>query len=564
MGQNSLKVLVFQGVLCYNESMKNDVVPMTSTTADAEYISVSRAEYERLREEYDTLRKDNAELNQKLDFLMGQLRLAKKKMFGTSSEQAAEQLLGQLSFLFNEAEAWTPGEEKTSETTTVAAHTRQKRSSDLDEVLPEGVAVEVVEHGIPKSERVCSACGTVMEQIGKEVRRTLVLRPAAATIREDVYYTYACRRCSVEAAETPILKAERIPPVISGSYASPEAIAHIMVQKFVMASPLYRQEQELNRSGIRLSRQTMSNWILRGSADWLTPVYEEMKKRLVREKVLHADETTLQVLREPGKSAQSKSYMWLYRTGKYAAQPMILYEYRPDRKASNAETFLREFSGWLHADGYPGYHRLPEQIRVVGCWAHLRRKFDEAVKSLPQKDQANASALQGQAYCSRLFSIERELSALPPEERYTKRLERSKPVMDALLAWAFANKAAPKSALGRALYYLEEQWPYLIRVLEDGRLELSNNLAERSIKPFVIGRKNFLFANTPRGAQGSAVIYSMIETAKANGLDPYRYLTWMLTNAPVLAASRPDWPARLLPERAPKECRASPGQDNDI
>ena len=542
-----MKTLAFRQFSCYNKA--NDAVLTTSTTGKAEEAFVSRAEY-------DALKRENAELNQKLDFLMGQLRLAKKKMFGASSEQAAEQLLGQLSFLFNEAEAWTPREEKASEATTAAAHTRQKRSSDLDEVLPEGVTVEVVEHGIPEAERVCDACGTVMEQIGKEIRRTLVLRPATATIREDVYYTYACRKCSVEATETPILKTERIPPVISGSYASPEAIAHIMVQKFVMASPLYRQEQELNRSGIQLSRQTMSNWILRAADDWLTPIYEEMKKRLVKEKILHADETTLQVLKEPGKSAQSKSYMWLYRTGKYASQPMILYEYRPDRKASNAETFLKEFSGWLHADGYPGYHRLPEHIRVVGCWAHLRRKFDEAVKSLPQKDQANAAALQGQAYCSRLFSIEQELAELPPEERYTQRLERSKPVMDALLAWAETTNAAPKSALGKAIYYLKEQWPYLIRVLEDGRLELSNNLAERSIKSFVIGRKNFLFANTPWGAQGSAVIYSMIETAKESGLDPYRYLTWLLTNAPVLAARDDSWADKFLPANAPADCHS--------
>lgn len=149
----------------------------------------------------------------------------------------------------------------------MSAHTRQKRSSDLDEVLPEGVAVEVVEHGIPEEERVCAACGTVMKQIGKEVRRTLVLHLATATIREDVYYTYACQKYKVEAIETPILKTEKVPSVISGSYASPEAIAHIMVQKFVMASPLYRQEQKLSRSGIQLSRQTMSNWILRASAD---------------------------------------------------------------------------------------------------------------------------------------------------------------------------------------------------------------------------------------------------------------------------------------------------------
>ena len=162
--------------------------------------------------------------------------------------------------------------------------------------------------------------------------------------------------------------------------------------------------------------------------------------------------------------------------------------------------------------------------------------------------------MQGQAYCSRLFSIEQELAELPPEERYTQHLERSKPVMDALLAWAETTNAAPKSALGKAIYYLKEQCPYLIRVLEDGRLELSNNLAERSIKPFVIGRKNFLFANTPWGAQGSAVIYSMIETAKENSLDPYRYLLWILQTAPQLSETGKAWAEKLLPANAPEEC----------
>ena len=160
--------------------------------------------------------------------------------------------------------------------------------------------------------------------------------------------------------------------------------------------------------------------------------------------------------------------------------------------------------------------------------------------------------------------MEQELRELPPEERYSQRLQRSKPVMDALLAWASTNKAAPKSALGKALYYLKEQWPYLIRVLEDGRLELSNNLAERSIKPFVIGRKNFLFANTPRGAQGSAVVYSMIETAKANGLDPYRYLTWVLRTAPGMGHGSPDWAAKLLPEYAPDACRVRSAHNEGI
>lgn len=530
--------------------MENDVIMDARTTETEVESTVSRAEY-------DAVVAENAELRKKLDFIMGQVRLLKHKTFGSSSERATEELFGQISFIFNEAEAWKAEEKAPVESTTVAEHTRKKRSNNLDSVLPENIKVEVVEHGIPEEDRVCDVCGTIMERIGKEVTRTIVLHPATATIREDVYYTYACQRCKAQATETPIMKTAKVPAVIPGSFASPEAISHIMVQKFVMASPLYRQEQELNRSGIKLSRQTMSNWILRAADDWLTPVYNEMHRRLVQEKVLHADETTLQVLKEPGKTSQSKSYMWLYRTGSHAVHPMVLYEYRPDRKAGNAANFLNGFSGWLHADGYPGYHSLPERIRVVGCWAHLRRKFDEAVKSLPKQDQPNSAALQGQAYCSKLFSIERELQALPPEERYTQRLERSKPVMDALLAWASANKAAPKSALGKALHYLEEQWPYLIRVLEDGRLELSNNLAERSIKPFVIGRKNFLFANTPHGAQGSAVIYSMIETAKANNLDPYRYLTWVLTNAPMLASSGDDWATALLPAHAPDRCRST-------
>mgnify|MGYP002510264047 FL=1 len=209
--------------------------------------------------------------------------------------------------------------------------------------------------------------------------------------------------------------------------------------------------------------------------------------------------------------------MWLYRTSGCAENPIVLYEYQPSHKAAHAEEFLKGFSGRLHADGYQGYHRLPENIRVVGCWAHARRKFDEALQVLPKEERKDSMAAAGECYCTRLFQLEESFAELTPEERYTKRLEQEKPVLDALLAWAneTISKTAPKSALGKALHYLLEQWPYLVRYLEDGRLELSNNRAERSIKPFVMGRKNWLFANTPAGAQSSAVIYSLIETARA-------------------------------------------------
>ena len=516
-------------------------------TCNAEMVSILSAEN-------DTLRKENENLSRQVDWFMEQMRQMKKKVFGASSEKSSEEILEQLSLLFNEPELQLSTE--STKAVPVAGYTRKKRTGAVEEILPENVPVEVVEHRLPERELECPECGTLMTEIGKDVHRTLVMIPAQVSIREDWYFTYACQKCKQEGMETPILKAEKEPPVIPGSYASAEAIAHIAVQKYVMGSPLYRQEQEWNRAGVMLSRPTMSNWLIWASEHWLTPIYEVLCQQLVQRQVLHADETTLQVLREEGKKAQSKSYMWLYRTGGDAEHPIVLYQYKPDRKATNAETFLTGFSGWLHADGYQGYHKLPENIRVVGCWAHARRKFDEAVNALPKPEQAGSAALEGQQYCTKLFALEKELAKLTPEERYEQRLKQEKPVLDALLAWSQTKNAPPKSALGKALHYLQEQWPYLIRYLEDGRLELSNNRAERSIKPFVMGRKNFLFANTPGGAQGSAVIYSIIETAKENGLDPFRYLTHILSTAPALALSDPDWAETLTPEFAPASCRS--------
>ena len=246
------------------------------------------------------------------------------------------------------------------------------------------------------AELECPSCGDKMVEIGKEVRRSLVMIPAQIKIREDWYYTYACKRCKEENIETPVVKTEKSAPVISGSYASAEAIAHIMVQKFVMGSPLYRQEQEWNRQGVKLSRQTMANWILQASDTWLRPVYDALHRKLCQESVLHGDETTLQVLKEPGRTSTSKSYMWLYRTSGCAEYPIVLYEYQPSRKAEHAEAFLKDFSGWLHADGYQGYHKLPEKIRVVGCWAHVRRKFDEALQTLPKEKRQGSLAAVGE------------------------------------------------------------------------------------------------------------------------------------------------------------------------
>jgi len=307
-----------------------------------------------------------------------------------------------------------------------------------------------------------------------------------------------------------------------------------MVQKYVMGVPLYRQEQEWQRNGIMLSRQTMSNWLIKAADDWLEPIYARLKMLMLQRGILHADETTLQVLNEHGKTAQSKSYMWLYRTGGDAERSIVLYEYQPERSSKHPEIFLKEFKGYLHADGYDGYHKLSEKITIVGCRAHMRRKFDEALKILPEKDREGSYAMRGKRLCDKLFELEHSFVSMPPDERFAKRQEKSKPLVDEFFAWAATVNAPPKTALGKAIHYVFSQRIYLERFLLDGRLEICNNRAERSIKPFVIGRKNWLFSNTPKGAKASSVIYSVIETAKENGINPFRYLVYIFNNAPNL------------------------------
>ena len=237
---------------------------------------------------------------------------------------------------------------------------------------------------------------------------------------------------------------------------------------------------------------------------------------------------------------------------------IVLYEYQPDRKWERPKEFLKGFSGYLHADGYDGYHSLPENITVVGCWAHMRRKFDEALKSLPEKDREGSGAMRGKRYCDRLFEIERSLADVDADKRHEKRNEVSKPVLDEFFRWAATLNALPKSLLGQAAGYAASQRVYLERFLLDGRLEISNNRAERAIKPFVIGRKNWLFSNTPNGAKTSSVIYSVIETAKENRLKPFEYLVFLLQGIPNATTGSID---DFLPwsDKIPCSCRGCQG-----
>ena len=325
------------------------------------------------------------------------------------------------------------------------------------------------------------------------------------------------------------------------------------------------------RLGINILRQTTANWMIKGANDWLVHIYQRMKVHLLQRDILNADETTLQVLKEPDRKAESKSYMWLYRSGR-EGPPIVLFDYQKTRSAEHPKAFLRGFRGYLLTDAYAGYDSLvkspagtPPTIRLLNCWAHARSNFADALIALNASAKSNyavsypTQANQGLVFCNKLFAIERELHDVTPAERFAGRLKKSKPVLNAFNLWLKeqAEKALPKSAFGQAVNYCLNHWTKLNVFLEDGRLEIDNNRSERSIKPFVIGRKNWLFANTPSGATSSAIIYSMVETAKENGLDPRKYLQYLFEKMPQIKLKDEKALDELLPwsETTKLECK---------
>ena len=330
---------------------------------------------------------------------------------------------------------------------------------------------------------------------------------------------YACRHCEQNETNTPIVVAPKPNPALPGSLASASTIAYVIAEKYVKGVPLHRQEQTWKQMGVEISRQTMANWIIQSSDRWFSIIYEHMKDALVIRDILHADETSVQVLKEPNRPAESTSYMWLYRTGR-EGPPIVLFNYQTTRAGKHPKKFLANFKGYLQVDGYEGYNGIPN-IVLVGCWAHARRYFVEAIKAMPKtkRDTPTASE-EGLAFCNKLFEIERKYRNATPEERFEGRQKESQPVLDEFYKWIKYQfpRILPKSALGKAVIYCRNQWDKLKGFMYDGRLEIDNNRSERSIKNFVIGRKGWLFCATQKGADASAAIYSIVETAKENGV----------------------------------------------
>lgn len=464
--------------------------------------------------------------DEEIERLRSQLRLLLAQRFGAKSERV-EGDSSQLG-LFDEAEvdAVAETEEDSAAVTTVAGHTRARGHR---RPLPAHLPREEIIHDLVEADKTCPHDGTRLEVMGEETSEQLDIIPASIRVLHHRRLKYACPCCRQHVV-TAAMPAQPIPK----SQASAGLLASVATAKYADAQPLYRQSTQFERIGFEASRQTLARWMVR-CGDLVQPLINLLRDRLLDSAYIRMDETTVQVLKEPGKTAQSTSYLWVQQSGE-REHPVVLYDYAPSRAGVVPVALLGSFSGYLQTDGYAGYHAVvaANGITPLYCFAHARRYFIEALKALglnpnklpPKPPDKARRPLKALGFIRHLYAIEHRIREAPPAERLTARHADSVPVLHDLRAWLVETlpKVLPGSPLGKALGYLDRHWDGLVRYCDDGRLEIDNNRCENAIRPFVTGRKNWLFSETVKGVRSSANLYSLIETAKANGLEPYAYL----------------------------------------
>jgi len=465
--------------------------------------------------------------------MLEQAILARQRMFGASSEQMSAQ-----SRLFDEAEALAQTSAQAQDTAAIAPE-QPVAASDVESgkpsskpgrgkrvALASGLPRLDVVHDVPECERTC-ACGTPMVEIGEDISEQLDIVPMQVRVLRHIRKRYGCPT-SQHAPVTAALPAQPLPK----SNASVDFLAMLLTVKFVDGLPLARFENVLSRHHAPVPRQTLARWVI-GSGGVLQPLHNLMRDVLLDGSLIHMDETVVQVLKEKDKSPTSNSYMWV-QTGGPPDKPVVLYDYDPSRGASVPTALLEGFKGYLMTDGYDGYNEVArtDGIERLACWAHVRRRFVEATRVSPQGKRGRAD--EAVNLIGKLYRIEREYKDATPQERLLARKNQSVPALTELHAWMITNTplVTPKSALGTALAYMGNLWSKLVRYTERGDLPIDNNRCENAIRPFVVGRKAWLFSDTPAGARSSAVIYSLVQTAKANGLEPYTWLRRVLRDLP--------------------------------
>lgn len=496
---------------------------------------------ERLNEKDETitdLKETIKDLKVTIVGLQETLNEFQRKLFGTSSEK-------------------TKQDEKPEETvtTTVKSHkrtTRKAKATREDQYGNLPIRKEVIP--LSEEDKHCPYCNSLMEYVTETfVREELRITPAKV---ERIHYyqeKWQCPECKKDGDGT-FAESKTPTALIPHSPASPSIVSYVAMEKIGLAMPYYRQEFLMQQLGFTLPRETMANWIIYVAEHYFYPIYDRLHEELLKRDLVHADETTCQVLREKGRAAEQTSYMWLYTTGNDGLIPIVLYDYQPSRKGSCVQNFLEGFHGLVQCDGYQGYNKL-EDVILVCCLAHARRKFFEAVPAamrkrlklldinsdvviedinLPDEEEAKQllPAEIGLLYCNKLFYLERTLKDLDPEERKQQRTVLEQPVWDQFWNWLDTLHPTGGSKLGKAVVYAQNHHETLMNYLLDGRCEISNNRAERKAKSYAIGRKAFLFHTSEAGAGASAVMYSIVETAKANNLNIFQYLYTVLLYIP--------------------------------
>lgn len=497
-----------------------------------EMVETLKEEKKTLKEEKETLKEERDNFKEQVDYLT-------KKLFGSSSEKGVADIPGQLN-LFNEAEAELDNAPVDSEDEpennepdeTPEKNERRKRSTNEERF--KGIPVKKVMLEPSEDELLCSNCGSRMELIGTElVRRELKIQPAKAVVIEYYSKNYTCRKCIPEANKAPaIVKGKDGKAHMMYGMASASTVAWVVYQKYCNGMPLYRIEQDLGRLGAKISRATLASWVIRNADAFFKPMYDFFRRKLLQREFAMADETPVQVLHEPERRAQTQSYMWLFRSGEDGGHTIIIYKYSPTRAGDNAVDFLDGFKGYLMCDGYSGYNKVKTATRLA-CWAHIRRYLIDAIPKGKQLDYTQPS-VQGLMYVNQLFDMEAKIKQKHKTFDAIKeaRLAKEKPLIEGFLSWLDTQKPVRNSRLDKAVTYIRNRKEFLMNYLEDGRCSFSNNLSENSIRPFVVGRKGWLFCDTVAGAQASAMAYTMVEMAKAHGINVYEYLTFLFERQP--------------------------------
>ena len=467
------------------------------------------------------------------DNLKSELAWFRQKFFGSSSERRTCDVAGQMSLF-----GVTPEEEKPVELIepeVVPAPKRPRKAKpSLEEQFRDIPTRQVVVNTLSDKDKQCPLCGTGMVPIGKElIRSEIVYTPPKLERIEYIATTYSCPECK-DTEEPQFIKDNGIPALIPGSYVSESLLAYILYRKYGLYIPLYRQEQDFLQMNAPIGRTSMAHWIIVVSREYIQPLYDFFHRELLKRRFLMMDETPVQVLKEEGRRAQTKSYFWVVRTGEDGLPPIILYNYTPTRAGENAKQFLDGIAPgfYLMADGYQGYNKVQETNRCC-CYAHIRRYLLEAIPKGQEKDYSNP-AVQGVLYCNKLFEYERSYKekGLSHKQIKNRRLKDQKPVVEGFLAWADSVSPGSNGRLKKALTYISNRRDILMTYLEDGRCSLSNNLSENAIRPVTVGRKNWLFSDTPDGAVANTLYLTIAAMAKAYDLNLYDYLVYLLEHRP--------------------------------